>query len=81
MKRRDFENEVVSKYNKQVKDGARDGPKFLKRSDKRKLVLAEQFKSMRKKDVTKSLERKRKKTWPRKDSICLWKEEVEWEIY
>lgn len=61
MKRRDFENEVVSKYNKQVKDGARDGPKFLKRSDKRKLVLAEQFKSMRKKDVTKSLERKRKK--------------------
>lgn len=61
MKRRDFENEVVKKYQQDVKTGARDGPKFLKRSDKRKLVLAEQFKTMKKKDVSKSLERKRKR--------------------
>lgn len=61
LKRRDFENEVVKKYQKEVKEGVRQGPKFLKRSDKRKLVLAEQYKTMKKKDVSKSLERKRKR--------------------
>ena len=61
LKDRDFEANVLSQYKQSVKTGEKKGPLHLKRSDKRKLVLSEKFKVMKKKDVEKALERKRKK--------------------
>lgn len=61
MQRRDFEHEVLTNYKKQVKSGERKGPLYLKRGDQRKLILSEQFKVMKKKDIEKALERKRKR--------------------
>lgn len=58
---RDFEANVLADYKKSVKTGERKGPLHLKRADKRKLVLSEKFKVMKKKDVDRALERKRKK--------------------
>lgn len=61
LQNRDFEASVLANYKKSVKSGETKGPLHLKRSDKRKLVLSEKFKVMKKKDVEKALERKRKK--------------------
>jgi ribosomal RNA-processing protein 36 len=57
MKDRDFEHEVLSKHKKEN----RNSNYFLKRSDKRNLVLKEKFKTMKKKDVDRVIERRRKK--------------------
>uniref|UniRef100_A0A060T732 rRNA biogenesis protein RRP36 n=1 Tax=Blastobotrys adeninivorans TaxID=409370 RepID=A0A060T732_BLAAD len=53
LKNRDLENKVVKEHQKKGH--------FLKRSDKRQLVLKEKYKSMKKKDVSKAIERRRKK--------------------
>lgn len=55
LKQRDFEHDVLAKHKKEHKNW------HLKRSDKRKLLLEEKFKSMKKKEVHKALERKRKR--------------------
>lgn len=61
LQNRDFEAQVLARYKQSVKTGETKGPLHLKRSDKRKLVLSEKFKVMKKKDVEKAMERKRKK--------------------
>ncbi|ODQ65669.1 DUF947-domain-containing protein [Nadsonia fulvescens var. elongata DSM 6958] len=60
---RDLEDKVVKEFKSQQRKKAEDGklPYFLKNSDKRKLVLTEKFKNMRKKEVNKVIERRRKK--------------------
>ncbi|VVT57632.1 uncharacterized protein SAPINGB_P005792 [Magnusiomyces paraingens] len=69
MKARDFETSVVSKYKNEVKSGARQGPLHLKRSDTRKLVLAEKYKVMKKKDIDRAVERKRKRNTARERKL------------
>lgn len=69
MKARDFETGVVARYKHEVKSGAREGPLHLKRSDKRKLVLAEKYKVMKRKDVDKAVERKRKRNTARERKL------------
>ena len=54
-KQRDFEHQVLTNFKKDHKNY------HLKRSEKRKLILTEKFKSMKKKDIGKVIERKRKK--------------------
>lgn len=53
MANRDFEAKVLSQ--------APSNGKYLKRSEKKKLVLAEKFKTMKRKDVERAIERRRKK--------------------
>lgn len=60
-KNRDFETKVLQEYKQKVKNGEIKGPLHLKRSEQRKLVLSEKYKTMKNKDVKKALERKRKK--------------------
>ncbi|ANB14798.1 Rrp36p [Sugiyamaella lignohabitans] len=56
-KDRDFEREVIAKHTKE----ARKNNYHLKKSELKKLVLTEKFKTMKKKDVNHALERRRKK--------------------
>lgn len=63
LEKRDFRKKVLNDHRQQQRDQAKDGknPYYLKRSDQRKLVLTEQFKTMKKKDIDRAIERRRKK--------------------
>ncbi|CAN6629500.1 rRNA biogenesis protein Rrp36p [Trichomonascus vanleenenianus] len=57
LKQRDFDAQVLAKHKK----SQREKGYYLKRSEKRELILTEKFKTMKKKDIQKRVERKRKK--------------------
>jgi ribosomal RNA-processing protein 36 len=61
--RKDRERAVLEEHRKRERELVRKGktPYYLKRSERKKLALMEQFKSMKKKDVEKAIERRRKK--------------------
>lgn len=63
LEKRDFRKKVLNDHRQQQREQAKDGknPYYLKRSDQRKLVLTEQFKTMKKKDIDRAIERRRKK--------------------
>lgn len=63
LEKRDFRKKVLADHRQQQREEAKDGknPYYLKRSDQRKLVLTEQFKTMKKKDIDRAIERRRKK--------------------
>ncbi|AOW01181.1 rRNA biogenesis protein RRP36 [Yarrowia lipolytica] len=63
LEKRDFRKKVLNEHRQQQREQAKDGknPYYLKRSDQRKLVLTEQFKTMKKKDIDRAIERRRKK--------------------
>ncbi|KAG5359536.1 rRNA biogenesis protein [Yarrowia sp. C11] len=63
LEKRDFRKKVLNDHRQQQREQAKDGknPYYLKRSEQRKLVLTEQFKTMKKKDIDRAIERRRKK--------------------
>ncbi|KAK9455130.1 hypothetical protein V1511DRAFT_499551 [Dipodascopsis uninucleata] len=62
-KRKEFEHRVLKEYEAKERELVKQGkrPFYLKRADKRKLVLTEKFAQMKKSDVTKAIQKRRKK--------------------
>ncbi|KAK9249004.1 hypothetical protein V1506DRAFT_526683 [Lipomyces tetrasporus] len=62
-KRKDFERQVLKEHEKKEKELVKQGKKpfYLKRADKRKLVLTKKFSEMKKSEVDRAIKRRRKK--------------------
>ncbi|KAK9463275.1 uncharacterized protein V1516DRAFT_616104, partial [Lipomyces oligophaga] len=62
-RKKDYERQVIREHIQQEKEKIKSGkkPYFLKRSDKRNLVLTKQFSEMKKSDIDRAIERRRKR--------------------
>ncbi|KAM0324158.1 hypothetical protein ACHAQA_008350 [Verticillium albo-atrum] len=62
-KRKDDEKRIIEEHRQREKDLVKQGkqPFYLKKSEQKKILLTEQFKGMKKRQVNKVIERKRKK--------------------
>ncbi|KAK9450582.1 uncharacterized protein V1518DRAFT_414197 [Limtongia smithiae] len=64
MKRKDFERQVIKEHDKKERELVKEGKKpfYLKRGDKRNLVLTKKFDEMKKSAIDRAILRRRKKT-------------------
>ncbi|KAK9323367.1 hypothetical protein V1517DRAFT_320563 [Lipomyces orientalis] len=62
-KRKDFERQVLKEHDKKEKELVKQGKKpfYLKRADKRQLILTKKFSEMKKSEVDRAIKRRRKK--------------------
>ncbi|KAI1813982.1 hypothetical protein GGS20DRAFT_585996 [Poronia punctata] len=74
--RRDQEREVVARHRRQEKElvaqGKKSAPFYLKKAELKKQVLLDRYQGMKKRDVDKSIERRRKKLTSKEKKNLPW---------